>query len=209
MDAVTRDKDFKRLVRARATQAGERYTTALRALLRQRKEARMIRVTCEVHMQKLSDDELKSLRERMGREEADVREKSPDVVVSLSASILRVTDEQPILLLTEVGGSRKLPIYCGVMEASAVALAQQGVEYKRPLTHDLLRDVVTAMGQAREVRITDLSDGTYFAELVVADRNGAEQTIPCRPSDGIALAVRTSIPIFVAEPLFTAGTKTA
>ncbi len=77
------------------------------------------------------------------------------------------------------------------------------------MTHDLLRDVVAVMGQAREVRITDLRDKTYYAELVVADTRGTEKIVPCRPSDGIALAVRADIPILVAEALFAAGTKTA
>jgi bifunctional DNase/RNase len=69
------------------------------------------------------------------------------------------------------------------------------------MTHDLLRDVVGALGEARDVRITDLRDKTFFAELVVTDRGGAEQTVSCRPSDGIAFALRAQIPILVEESL--------
>lgn len=69
------------------------------------------------------------------------------------------------------------------------------------MTHDLLRDVVAAMGEVREVRITENRDTTFFAELLVTDRAGGEQVVSCRPSDGIALAVRASVPILVAEDL--------
>ena len=69
------------------------------------------------------------------------------------------------------------------------------------MTHDFLRDVVAAMGTAREVRITDVRDGTFFAELVVIEKDDSERIIDCRPSDGIALALRADIPILVNESL--------
>src|SRR3954468_19914203 len=74
---------------------------------------------------------------------------------------------QPILLLRETTGDRYLPIWIGSVEATAIALEQQGVKPARPLTHDLLKDVVGALGRRLEqVRITDLQEGTFFAELI-------------------------------------------
>ena len=103
---------------------------------------------------------------------------------------------QPIVLLRERGGERYLPIWIGAVEATAIAYAQQGVEPARPLTHDLLADVVSGLGHRLvEVQITDLSDGVFFAELVFEDG----QTISARPSDAIALALRLDAPV-VASP---------
>src|SRR5918997_4831863 len=96
---------------------------------------------------------------------------------------------QPIVLLREVSGDRYLPIWIGAVEATAIAFAQQGVAPPRPLTHDLLRDVVDAFGQGLdEVRITEVRDGVYYAVLVFD--SGIE--VSARPSDSIALALRTS-----------------
>ena len=69
------------------------------------------------------------------------------------------------------------------------------------MTHDLLRDVVAAMGEAREIRIIELRDTTFHAELIVVDSAGSERAVSCRPSDGIALAVRAGIPILVNDTL--------
>ncbi|MGN6332651.1 MAG: bifunctional nuclease family protein [Motilibacteraceae bacterium] len=103
---------------------------------------------------------------------------------------------QPIVLLKEVAGDRYLPIWIGATEATAIAFAQQGVVPPRPLTHDLLRDVLEALGQQlTQVRITELRDGVYYAELVLS--GGAE--VSARPSDAIALALRTGSPIYAAD----------
>jgi uncharacterized protein len=103
---------------------------------------------------------------------------------------------QPIVLLREVSGERYLPIWIGAVEATAIAFAQQGVVPPRPLTHDLLRDVLIAFGkQMRQVRITALRDGVFYAELVF---DGAVE-VSARPSDAIALALRTGTPIFASD----------
>nr|WP_174257944.1 bifunctional nuclease family protein [Phytoactinopolyspora alkaliphila] len=105
---------------------------------------------------------------------------------------------QPIVLLREVGGQRCLPIWIGAVEATAIAFAQQGVVPPRPLTHDLFKDVLEAVGASLEqVRITEVRDGTYYAELVLS--GGIE--VSSRPSDSIALALRTGTPIYATEPL--------
>ena len=105
---------------------------------------------------------------------------------------------QPIVLLKEMQGERYLPIWIGAVEATAIAFAQQGMVPPRPLTHDLLRDVLEALGvQLRTVKITALRDGIYFADLVFS--NGT--TVSARPSDSIALALRTGTTIFANDEI--------
>ena len=105
---------------------------------------------------------------------------------------VEMPSNQPIVLLRERDGERYLPIWIGAVEATAIAFAQQGVVPERPLTHDLLRDVIGALDRPLEaVRITDLKEGVFFAELVFA--GGA--VVSARPSDAIALALRTGTAI--------------
>lgn len=109
---------------------------------------------------------------------------------------VEMPSNQPIVLLREVTGERYLPIWIGAVEATAIAFAQQGVTPPRPLTHDLMKDVLEATGQRlEEVRIIDMQDGVFFAQLVFA--GGAE--VGARPSDSIALALRTGTRIVCAE----------
>jgi uncharacterized protein len=105
---------------------------------------------------------------------------------------------QPIVLLKEMQGERYLPIWIGPMEATAIAYAQQGLVPVRPLTHDLLRDILEALDvQLRTVNITALRNGTFFADLIFS--NGKE--VSARPSDSIALALRTGATIFAADEI--------
>lgn len=116
---------------------------------------------------------------------------------------VEMPSNQPIVLLREVEGSRYLPIWIGANEATAIAYAQQGLVPPRPLTHDLLKDVVGALGhQLTQVDITELREGVFYAEL----KFGSGATVSARPSDAIALALRTGSPIFGAgEVLDEAG----
>jgi uncharacterized protein len=103
---------------------------------------------------------------------------------------------QPIVLLREVSGDRYLPIWIGAVEATAIAFAQQGVVPPRPLTHDLIKDLLAATGQdLSEVRITEMKDGIFYAVLVF----GSGVEVSARPSDSIALALRTGSKIVCAE----------
>jgi uncharacterized protein len=109
---------------------------------------------------------------------------------------VEMPSNQPIVLLREVTGERYLPIWIGAVEATAIAFAQQGVVPPRPLTHDLMKDVLTATGNSlAEVRITQMKDGVFYALLVL--ESGAE--VSARPSDSIALALRTGSKIVCAE----------
>jgi bifunctional DNase/RNase len=103
---------------------------------------------------------------------------------------------QPIVLLREVDGDRYLPIWIGAVEATAIAFAQQGVVPPRPLTHDLIKDLLAATGNGlTEVQITEMKDGIFDAVLVFD--SGVE--VSARPSDSIALALRTGTRIVCAE----------
>ena len=107
---------------------------------------------------------------------------------------------QPILLLREVQGERYLPIWIGSGEATAIALEQQGVQPPRPMTHDLLRDVISLLGgELKQVRITELQEGTFFAELVFT----GNVRISARPSDSVALALRVGVPIHAEESVLS------
>jgi hypothetical protein len=106
---------------------------------------------------------------------------------------------QPIVLLKEREGERYLPIWIGSAEAQAIALALQGVTPPRPMTHDLMRNILEELGVAVErIVITELRGGTFYA-VIQMTRNGTRFEISSRPSDAIALAVRTSVPIFANE----------
>lgn len=112
---------------------------------------------------------------------------------------LELPNRTPILLLREQSGTRYLPIWIGTNEASAIALALDGFEPERPMTHDLLKLVVEALGATVDrVVVTELSGGTYFADLVMR-RNGDEVHLSARPSDAVALAARTATPLFAAR----------
>jgi bifunctional DNase/RNase len=103
---------------------------------------------------------------------------------------------QPLVLLRETEGTRYLPIWIGAVEASAIAYAQEGAETPRPLTHELMQQVVVALGdELEEVRIIDVRDGVFYASLIFA--SGAE--VEARPSDSIALALRAGARIVCTE----------
>lgn len=101
----------------------------------------------------------------------------------------------PMVLLRESGGSRYLPIWIGAGEASAIANAQEGVVPPRPLTHDLIVDILAGLQhQVSEVHITELDGGTFYAALLIDG-----QEISTRPSDGIAIALRVGCTVLCAE----------
>jgi bifunctional DNase/RNase len=110
---------------------------------------------------------------------------------------------QPIVLLKESTGDRYLPIWIGAVEATAIAFAQQGIVPARPLTHDLLKDVLEALrARLDAVLITELRDGVYYADLRFADGT----SVSARPSDAIALAIRAGATIYAEEEVLdTAG----
>lgn len=138
-----------------------------------------------------------SWREQKGRSVIHVR------IASLSVDS---ASNQPVIILRPIEESeepvRLLPIWIGHAEATAILLALQGVEPPRPMTHDLLKNVVESLDTVvTRVEITRVEEGTFYAAIVL---RGEERTlaIDARPSDSIALAIRTGSPVFVAEEVF-------
>jgi bifunctional DNase/RNase len=115
---------------------------------------------------------------------------------------VEMPSNNPIVLLRDRESGRYLPIWVGAVEATAIAYAQQGIVPPRPLTHDLLRDILEALGVTlSEIRITSLQDGVFYAVLLFS--NGVE--VSARPSDAIALALRVDAPIRGAEEVMAAA----
>ncbi|MDR9419690.1 bifunctional nuclease domain-containing protein [Gracilimonas sp.] len=113
------------------------------------------------------------------------------------------------LILTEADGNQRLPIIIGSFEAQAIALELENIKPPRPMTHDLLKNLVQSFdGNIKHVYVNDLSEGTFFAQIVL-ERNDTVVEIDARPSDAIALAVRFKSPIYVnSEILEEAGIST-
>ena len=111
------------------------------------------------------------------------------------------TTNTPVVILREKDGSRVLPIWIGPAEASAIAMELQGMKAQRPLTHDLLKQVLVGLGgDLRRVVISAVKENTYFAELMIRREDHVFQ-VDARPSDSIALALRMNSPIFLNEEL--------
>lgn len=106
---------------------------------------------------------------------------------------------QPIVLLKERHGERFLPIWIGAFEATAIAFALQGIETARPMTHDLMKNIMDQLGiSMKRVVISDLKEGTFYADITMV-QGGKPFKIDARPSDAIALAVRTGVTIYSDE----------
>ncbi len=106
---------------------------------------------------------------------------------------------QPIVLLKEREGERFLPIWIGAVEATSIAFALQGVVTARPMTHDLMRDLLSNLSvEVERIVVTELRDGTFYAEIRMT-QDGDSIVVSSRPSDAIALAVRATVPIYAAE----------
>ncbi|NJN17590.1 MAG: bifunctional nuclease family protein [Oscillochloris sp.] len=116
------------------------------------------------------------------------------VVDSIRVSLLT---QHRVVVLRETDSKRYLPIWIGPFEADAIAMAIQGHEPQRPMTHDLLKMTIGEMGgQISHIFVNDLQDNTFFARIVI-EQHGRTVEIDARPSDAIALATRTEVPIYV------------
>jgi bifunctional DNase/RNase len=125
------------------------------------------------------------------------------IQVRIASLAVDPRSNQPVIILRpledEPGQNRVLPIWIGQPEATAILLALEGVELPRPLTHDLMKNIIETLGAFVErVEITRVQDGTFFAALILRAEE-RRLVVDARPSDSIALAVRTGAPVFVAE----------
>jgi len=115
---------------------------------------------------------------------------------------IEMPSNQPIVLLKEVDGTRFLPIWVGAVEATSIAFAQQGLQAQRPLTHDLIRDLLERVDiTLTSVHVTELRDGVFYAELLLRTPEAALEPLSVRPSDAIAVALRTESTIMVNSDL--------
>ena len=121
------------------------------------------------------------------------------IELSLVGVRVELPSNQPIVLLKETNGERYLPIWIGAVEATAIAFALQGIETPRPMTHDLMRDILQQTEtEVDRIVINDLVDQTFFATIRMST-DGKTTEVSSRPSDAIALAVRINAPLFAAE----------
>lgn len=109
----------------------------------------------------------------------------------------------PIVILKEVDGEQTLPIWIGLLEATAIASELEGIKFARPMTHDLFKDVMDLMdARVVKVEVCDLKNNTYYAQIHFI-HNGRELTVDARPSDALALSLRVKAPIFVSEEVIS------
>ena len=129
-----------------------------------------------------------------------------EVRMELARVIISETTDHQVIVLREKGGDRSFPIIIGIFEAVSIDRKLKEIEIPRPLTHDLLADVIREMGgELTRVVVNDLRDSTFFARLHI-DMGGREVEVDARPSDAIALAVRVGCPLYAEEKVIeTAG----
>jgi len=121
------------------------------------------------------------------------------ILMSVGGLTLDPVTKTPIVILKDRDNKLNLPIWIGLLEATAMATELEGIKMARPMTHDLLRNVLNELGATVDcVEITDLKENTYFA-LIHLHINGAQRTVDARPSDAISLALRTKSPIYVSK----------
>lgn len=119
--------------------------------------------------------------------------------MSIDSIRVSLQNYQRVVILKDKDSDRYLPIWIGANEADAIAVKLQEVSVPRPLTHDLLESIIQSLGaQVNHILVSDLSDDTFYAKIVL-QHNGSQTEIDSRPSDAIALAVRTQAPIFAAD----------
>jgi len=124
------------------------------------------------------------------------------VAVRVAGLVLDETADSPVVILEEVDGERRLPIWIGLAEAQSIAAGLGDDEPLRPNSHDLSKRLIEGLdGSVERVVVTALRDGVYFARIDLA-RNGRKIEIDARPSDAIAIALRLAAPLFVQEALF-------
>lgn len=119
------------------------------------------------------------------------------------ALLLDPTTKTPVLLLKDRHSSKAMPIWIGEQEAMSIAIELQGQRFPRPLSHDLMKEILNTLGGNLErAVITSVKDSTYYASLVVRDASGTTRDIDARPSDAVALALRTRAPIYIEDSVF-------
>ena len=132
----------------------------------------------------------------------------PEVEMKIRGLMMDPVTNMPIVILKDVNGNAILPIWVGIYEANAIALEIEKVATPRPMTHDLIKNVLVGLNTAvRKVVVNDLRDDTFFA-VIWLERDGQSISIDSRPSDALALALRLDCPIFVEEDVLRSSKLT-
>ena len=132
-----------------------------------------------------------------------------EIEVKIRGLMMDPSSGTPIIILKDVNSETMLPIWVGAYEANAIALEIEKIAPQRPMTHDLLRNLIVEMGASVErVVVTELRDNTFFAVIEMRNQSGAALLLDSRPSDAIALALRADCPIFVDEEVIRASRNT-
>jgi bifunctional DNase/RNase len=122
------------------------------------------------------------------------------ILMIVGGLTLDPTTKMPIVVLKDPDNKLNLPIWIGPLEAASMATELEGIRPQRPMTHDLMRNVLGDLGATVEaVEVTELRENTYFARILVRTREGRDMEVDSRPSDAIAIALRTKSPIYVAK----------
>jgi bifunctional DNase/RNase len=130
------------------------------------------------------------------------------ILMMVGGLTLDPTTKMPIVVLKDPDNKLNLPIWIGPLEAASMATELEGIKPQRPMTHDLLRNVMSELGATVEaVEITELKDNTYFAQIQMRARDGRAIHIDSRPSDAISLALRTKSPIYVAKQVLEVSSE--
>lgn len=132
-----------------------------------------------------------------------------EIEVKIRALMMDPNSGTPIIILKDVQSDTMLPIWVGAYEANAIALEIEKIAPPRPMTHDLLRNLITQLGvQVERVVVTRLQDNTFFAEIEMRNSEGSLMRLDSRPSDAIALALRADCPIYVDMEVIKASRNT-
>lgn len=132
-----------------------------------------------------------------------------EIEVKIRALMMDPNSGSPIIILKDVNSETMLPIWVGPYEANAIALEIEKIAPQRPMTHDLLRNLITEMGaRVERVVVTELRDNTFFAVIEMSTNDGGSVMLDSRPSDAIALALRADCPIFVDVDVIRASRNT-
>lgn len=125
------------------------------------------------------------------------------IEVEIDSVRVSLTNQQRIVILKQVNRERYLPIWIGLYEAEAITIALQDIQVARPQTHDLLKTLIQNLNaRLLQVEVTSLSDDVFYGSLIL-EVNGQRREVDCRPSDALALAARTNVPIMVSSDVMT------
>ncbi len=130
------------------------------------------------------------------------------IPMNISTVTVDPISNSPIVILKEINGDKILPIWIGIMEATAIASELENIKFSRPMTHDLLKNIIDTLDvKVTKVEVCDLKDNTYYALIHILTSDGKEYAIDARPSDALALSLRTNAPIFVKEEVILKSAK--